>query len=128
MAKNIPLNKSLYERVKREAKNKFDVWPSAYASGWLVQEYKRRGGTYEGRKSKDSGLKRWFDEKWIDVCHLPKKKSCGRSTAKSPTKYPYCRPLKRVNKSTPKTVGELSKKELQRRCSAKRKSPSRRVV
>ena len=26
-------------------------WPSAYASGWLVKEYKRRGGKYSGEKS-----------------------------------------------------------------------------
>jgi hypothetical protein len=41
-----PKNKQLYSRVKSEAKRKFDVWPSAYASAWLTKEYKRRGGTY----------------------------------------------------------------------------------
>lgn len=41
-----PTRPLLYAKVKAEAKEKFDVWPSAYASGWLVQEYKRRGGTY----------------------------------------------------------------------------------
>lgn len=41
-----PKNKALYSRVKSEAKRKFKVWPSAYASGWLTKEYKRRGGTY----------------------------------------------------------------------------------
>ena len=40
---NKPLNKSLYNTVKEAAKRKFKVWPSAYASGWLVKEYKRRG-------------------------------------------------------------------------------------
>ena len=44
--KAIPTNKALYNRVKAEAKRKFAVYPSAYANGWLVQEYKRRGGTY----------------------------------------------------------------------------------
>lgn len=42
-----PKNKALYSRVKSEAKKRFKVWPSAYASGWLTKEYKRRGGTYE---------------------------------------------------------------------------------
>jgi hypothetical protein len=46
-AKNIPTDKELYARVKAEAKKKFDVYPSAYANGWLVQEYKRRGGKYK---------------------------------------------------------------------------------
>ena len=46
MSKNIPTNKELYSRVKALAKKKFDRWPSAYGSAWLVKEYKRRGGTY----------------------------------------------------------------------------------
>jgi hypothetical protein len=41
-----PTNPELYARVKAEAKRKFDVYPSAYANGWLVKEYKRRGGGY----------------------------------------------------------------------------------
>ena len=44
--KSTPNDKALYSRVKSEAKKKFDVYPSAYANGWLVQKYKRRGGTY----------------------------------------------------------------------------------
>lgn len=46
MSKNVPTNPSLYSRVKSEAKRKFDRWPSAYGSAWLVKEYKRRGGGY----------------------------------------------------------------------------------
>jgi hypothetical protein len=42
-----PTNKALYNRVKAEAKKKYKVWPSAYASGWLTKEYKKRGGTYK---------------------------------------------------------------------------------
>ena len=41
-----PTNKSLYSRVKSEAKKKFDVYPSAYANAWLVKTYKKRGGGY----------------------------------------------------------------------------------
>jgi len=33
-------------RVKAEAKRKFKVYPSAYANGWLVRTYKKRGGGY----------------------------------------------------------------------------------
>ena len=46
MSKNTPTNKALYNRVKAEAKRKFDTWPSAYASAWLVKTYKKRGGGY----------------------------------------------------------------------------------
>ena len=41
-----PTNKKLYNRVKAEAKRKFDVWPSAYGSSGLTREYKKRGGKY----------------------------------------------------------------------------------
>ena len=41
-----PKNKALYARVKAEAKRKFKVYPSAYANGWLVRTYKKRGGGY----------------------------------------------------------------------------------
>jgi len=47
MASPKPKNKSLYNRVKGEAKNKFKAFPSLYASQWIVREYKKRGGTYE---------------------------------------------------------------------------------
>ena len=49
MAKSpTPTNKKLYATVRAAAKKKFKVWPSAYASSWLVKEYKKRGGTYSG--------------------------------------------------------------------------------
>jgi hypothetical protein len=44
--KSKPKNTKLYSRVKAEAKNKFDVYPSRYANYWLSREYKKRGGTY----------------------------------------------------------------------------------
>jgi len=46
-----PTDKALYDRVIAAAKQKFDVYPSAVANGWVVQEYKRRGGTYAVQKS-----------------------------------------------------------------------------
>ena len=122
------VNKKLYASIKKsidkDLKKKGQRW-SAYASGRLVSTYKKRGGSYKGKKNKTSGLSRWFDEKWIDVCQLPKRKSCGRKSAgKTYTQmkkdFPYCRPSKRVNKNTPKTVSELSKKQLQMRCKKKR--------
>lgn len=42
-----PLNAKLYAKVKLEAKRKFRVFPSAYASAWIVKEYKKRGGKYK---------------------------------------------------------------------------------
>jgi hypothetical protein len=54
-SKNVPVDAELYARVKAEAKRKFDVYPSAYANAWLVQEYKRRGGKYKVDKAKSFG-------------------------------------------------------------------------
>lgn len=51
MAEDVPenvANPSLYRKAKAKAKRKFDVYPSAYANGWMVQEYKRMGGKYKG--------------------------------------------------------------------------------
>ena len=42
-----PANPRLYAIVVQAAKDKFDVYPSAVANAWVVQEYKRRGGTYK---------------------------------------------------------------------------------
>ena len=125
-----PQNKNLYNKVKQEAKKKFKVWPSAYASGWLVKEYKRRGGKYTGKKSTSTGISRWYKEKWINVCKLPKKVSCGRSKLSSTWKknYPYCRPSIRVTSGTPRLASQLSKQEIQRRCKRKRKSPMKKVI
>ena len=43
----------------------------------------------------NTGLKKWFGEKWVDVCSgitSGSFKSCGRQK-KSGRKYPYCRPI-----------------------------------
>jgi len=49
--KGEPDDQKLYDRVKAEAAKKFEVYPSAVANGWVVQEYKRRGGTYSVPKA-----------------------------------------------------------------------------
>jgi hypothetical protein len=45
-----PSNPKLYARVVQAAKDKFEVYPSAVANSWVVQEYKRRGGAYKSEK------------------------------------------------------------------------------
>ena len=50
-SKAVPTNPALYARVKAEAKRKFKVYPSAYANGWLVRTYKKRGGGYRTKKA-----------------------------------------------------------------------------
>jgi len=127
---NSPKNKKLYNRIKSEAKRKFKVWPSAYASGWVVKEYKSRGGKYTGKKSPSVGISRWYKEKWINVCKLPKKVSCGRTKLSSQWKrnYPYCRPSIKVTSKTPKLAWELNKKEIFMRCRKKKRNPMKRII
>jgi hypothetical protein len=58
-----PSNPKLYARVVQAAKDKFDVYPSAYANAWVVAEYKRRGGTY---KSETKTTKTIWDGSMLD--------------------------------------------------------------
>ena len=122
MGNPTPKSPQLWERAKKIVKARVNTWPSAYASGQLVQEYKRLGGTFEGTK-RGSDLSRWYREEWVDVCDWPKKTPCGRTTG-ADEPMPYCRPSKRVSKATPVTAGEMSEKEREKMCAKKRKNPS----
>ena len=58
----------LWDKVKGEVTagdkgGKPDQW-SARKAQLAVQEYKKRGGGYEGKKKKDNSLKQWTDEDW----------------------------------------------------------------
>lgn len=122
-----PLDTSLYEQIKRQVKARVSSWPSAYASGQVVREYKRRGGRYAGAKLDTGNLSRWYKEDWRNVCERDSRgsyKKCGASSSRvrQRSKYPYCRPSKRVSKSTPRTIGEMSSAELERMCRKKRRS------
>jgi len=49
---NKPNDPKLWASKKAAAKAKFDVYPSAYANGWAVQQYNKAGGTW--RKTNES--------------------------------------------------------------------------
>ena len=123
-----PVDPALYAAVKREI---YKAHPkhSAYRSGMLVREYKRRGGRYAGGKLHSStGLARWFKERWIDACEWQRGriKPCGRRAAKSQSReYPYCRPMVRVSSATPKTVDKMTPAEIRRNCRTKHKGKDR---
>lgn len=108
------VNKTLYKRVKKEAKAKFDRYPSLYASSWITREYKKRGGKYnttktDNKKEKLSGQKLWYKEKWIQIVpYLEKNKIVDCGDSKKYTKA--CRPLVRVNDKTPPTISEIVNK------------------
>ena len=100
----IILDKKLYQNVKKEADSVYKK-PSAYKSGWIVKNYKLRGGRY-GDDNEEKKLGRWFEEKWGDV---------GSES------YPVYRPSIRVNQSTPLTVNEIDKKNLKEQIKIKQK-------
>lgn len=101
------LDKALYDKAVKKVKSRVKAWPSAYASGQVVKEYKRLGGRYSGNKS-GSDLDRWYREKWVNVCKSGYPK-CGRKESKI-SNYPYCRPINRISSKTPMTVSEFKKK------------------
>lgn len=107
-------DKDLYEKIKKEIINKYK--PSAYRSGLIVKKYKEEylkkykdDKAYFGKKDNSSldpkgkGLKRWFDEEW--------KNQKGEIGYKK--KGDIYRPTKRINKNTPTTINELTKKQIE---------------
>ena len=132
-----PTNPALYASATKKVKSRVKTWPSAYASGQVVNEYKRSGGRYSCSKSNKStkfdfglsGLDRWFKERWLNVCFLPKKVPCGTADRVTQSKKPgkYCRPSVRVNSRTPKTLSEISPAKRKAMCSKKKKNPKQKV-
>ena len=105
-----PINKKLYNKIKKDADKKF-LSNGVYKSSWIVKQYKKSGGKYTGFKNKLTGLQRWYKEKWID---LNTGKSCGRKSQKEKVNYPLCRPSVKVTNKTPLTADEINKKNLKK--------------
>lgn len=130
-----PLNPTLYNSIVREAKRKFLVWPSAYASGWVVKTYKDRGGRWKASADNDRPLERWYREEWVNVCAYVeegKMRPCGRKNAHGKATYPYCRPRRRVSAKTPTTLSELlrdkGRGKVREMCRRKRSNPRTRIT
>jgi len=138
----------LWRRARDAARRKYRVYPSAYANGWLVQEYARlvaeRHGddesgytsgksidaetlmdfidSDEGSKAAYKDLSQWFAEEWVDISR-PKEgggyEPCGRPTDEmSEDDY-----LEAYPKCLPKSRAEnLSEAERQRLIRRKRRT------
>ena len=61
--KNEPTNLELWSKAKSLARQKFDVYPSAYANAWAAKWYKKRGGSW---KSIDEGAFTYSDVVQVD--------------------------------------------------------------
>ena len=69
------------------------------------------------KTKKGAALRRWFQEKWVDV---RTGKPCGRRKGEK-RGLPYCRPSKRVSSKTPKTSGEMSSSEKRKKIREKKR-------
>ena len=103
MSKNEPLDKELYEKLKKEIWEQYKL-PSAYRSAQLVKKYKEAGGTYSGEKNKNEGITRWLREVW----------ESDKGTKNYPHKNSVYRPTIRIKKDTPATFSELTPAEIER--------------
>ncbi len=95
-------NSIAYKKAKNEADLVYKR-PSAYKSMFIKKKYEE----YCKCSVKEGNLRRWIDEKWIQVIpYLTNGKiiPCGSGQDKK-----SCRPLKRINKKTPMTIDELIK-------------------
>jgi hypothetical protein len=106
----IPRDNSLYLKTKNYIYKKYPKH-SAYRSGLLVQEYKKRfsrkygnKSAYIGKKTKKVGLKRWFSEKWVNQ----------RGEVGYKYKNDVYRPSVRITRKTPITYNELSRKDIEK--------------
>ena len=100
-----PTNQVLYDKVKEDVMNRYKK-PSAYASGAIVKEYKKRGGKYK-EDGEERDLERWFLEEWKNVA--------------KPNQYPVLRPTKKISKETPLTLDEIPKSVLNKQVKLKQK-------
>jgi len=108
----------LYHKIRERIKKQVKTWPSAYASGLVVQAYKKAGGTYSGKN--EGGLDRWYREKWVNICETDSKNNYLACSSSDSKRYPYCRPSVRINKNTPKTVTELTTSQKEKMCHKKK--------
>jgi hypothetical protein len=129
-ARRKPSNTQLYGKVVAEAKRRFAVWPSAYASGWVTKTYKARGGRYSGAaQARATGLTKWFGERWVDLARPVRDKRgrvvgykpCGRSRSERRA-YPKCRPVAEAARMTDAQVRDA----VSRKRRAERSAPRRR--
>jgi len=110
---NTPSDPIIYANVVETIKDRVKRWPSAYASGMVVKEYKRIM-SLEGREPYErrnntrpnemNPLTRWFKEKWIDISTG---NQCG-ARKDGETNYPTCRPSIKISKQTPLLANQLS--------------------
>lgn len=85
-------NPELWDEVKDEVKRgskggEAGEW-SARKAQLAVQEYKKRGGGYSGKKSSENTLKRWTEEEWATKSGQPSGETGERYLPKAAREAP----------------------------------------
>lgn len=116
-------DKALHAQAVASAKRKFSVWPSAYASGYVVQQYKRlykkKHGSMSGAFRGDD-LGKWFNESWVRITSTGKiAGSCGGRSSNEGK--PKCLP-----KAKAKSLSVAERKQLVARKRSKDPNPNRK--
>lgn len=100
----IPRYPELYAKARTKVKKRVARWPSAYASGQLVQVYTQSVKEVYGPRAKPylgktAPLSQWFRERWVDISTgMP----CG--SVKTGEYYPVCRPQRIARSLKPKNI------------------------
>ena len=126
-------NSKEYKKAYSEALKHYGNITSLYRSAYIVKKYKEYGGVFKGKSpSPKKGIKRWMEEKWVQVIPYLKQDKiveCGSSYQNKHGKP--CRPLKRISEETPTTLPELlkkyNKKEILDVAYVKQKNPEKRL-
>ena len=100
----------LWERVKRDLTRsdrggRPDQW-SARKAQLAVQEYKRRGGGYRGRKPKETSLEQWTEEEWGT--------KSGRKSLESGERYLPKRAREALSDEGYRATSDKKRRDLQR--------------
>jgi hypothetical protein len=64
---NKPTNPSLWSKAKSMARQKFDVYPSAYANGWAAKWYKSKGGGWKTANEEINNENCWDGYKQVGM-------------------------------------------------------------
>lgn len=107
-------DEKLHQQAIEAAKRKFATYPSAYANGWMVREYKRRYLAKKGRssgafKGRSDSLDQWFAEDWKAINSSGKiVGDCGSGDTKGKVK---CLPASKARSLSKKDRSRLAKRK-----------------
>jgi hypothetical protein len=118
--------------IPDEIKEKFKKMKNGIYKNTVMIKYMKDQGI--PIKKSNNGIKKWFNESWVNVDEYLKGNivPCGRKSVKNKEAYPICRPLKRFDKTTPPTIVELTAiksniPKLKKMIKAKEKNPKIRL-